>query len=239
MNKHCLFLLILIGVLLSITCVNAEHTTLTVDTYDETFTITHSNGKSNTYDYNSQEIKISSQSSDDDLYNYKKSEFIYGPVKIKKPVYAYKKVKKYKWKYYKTRWFTKKIVTHRIRNGKLITYHTAYDKIDELKDKNAKVIKTVTSKDKTTVYLKQPVKYYKKVKTYKKKRYVKKYKTVTAKRWHDTWVSKRGPFNDIAMGYASSGGSSSGASSGSSSSSGSGSGASSGGSSSAPSTITG
>ena len=87
---------------------------------------------------------------------------------IKKPVYTYKKVKNgYKWKYYKTKWHNTKIITHKWKKGKLVVYHNKLRKVKKLLNKNGKIIKTVYSPTKRTVYLKYPVDYYKKVKKYK------------------------------------------------------------------------
>lgn len=87
---------------------------------------------------------------------------------VKSPIYESKKVRDgYKWKYYKTKWYKKKIVTHKWKKGKFIVYHNKLRKVKNLIQHNGKIIKTVYTSKKRTVYLKYPVDFYKKVKKYK------------------------------------------------------------------------
>lgn len=155
---------------------------------------------SNTWSYNSNEIKLSDQTSWDGQYNYQYRSSKTVPTKVKEPIYKWKKVKNgYKWKYYKTKWHKTKIVTHKWKKGKFIVYHNKLRKVKNLLNKNGKITKTVYGSKKTTVYMKYPVDYYKKVRKYKKVRYISGYSTITENLVKEIWVDAKGTAQQIAF----------------------------------------
>lgn len=171
-------------------------TTLSVS--DSTFYI---NGyKSyNSWSYNQNEIKLPDQISWDGIYNYQYKSSIIVPTKVKEPIYAYKKVKNgYKWKYYKTKWHKTKIVTHKLKKGKLTVYNSKLRKVRNLLKHNGKITKTVYTSKKRTVYIKYPVDYYKKVRKYKQKRYIAGYETITKNVVKYIWVDAKGTAEQIS-----------------------------------------
>ena len=155
-------------------------------------------GFSNSYSFDNENIKVWDQESWDGLYDYQYKKIVKESKTKKKPVYGYKKYVVYKWKYYKTKWHRVKIVTRIFKNGKFIFYNSNIEKIRNLLDKNGKIIKTVDSGKKKTVYMKYPVRYYKKVKVHKKKRFVKKYKKVKVGVNVARWFNDRGPASNFA-----------------------------------------
>ncbi len=179
-------------------------TTLTV--WDDTYSISRYDNSSarrissKSWAYNSDEIKLSNQVSWDGLYNYQYKSTITVPTTVKEPIYKWKKVKNgYKLKYYKTKWYKTKIVTHKWKKGKLIVYNNQIRKVKNYLKKNGKITKTVYSSKKTTVYIKYPVKYYKKVQKYKQKRYISGYKTVTKDTIKEIWVDAKGTPEQITF----------------------------------------
>ena len=150
--------------------------------------------------YNSNEIKLSAQTSWNGVYNYQYKSYITVPTKVKEPIYKWKTVKNgYKWKYYKTKWHKTKIVTHKWKKGKLIVYNSKLRKVRNLLNKNGKITKTVYTPKKRTVYIKYPVDYYKKVRKYKEVSYIAGYKTVTKNISKEIWNDAKGTADEIAF----------------------------------------
>ena len=153
----------------------------------------------NSWGYNQNEIKLLGQVSWDGLYNYQYKSSITTPVTVKEPIYSWKKVKNgYKWKYYKTKWHKTKIVTHKWKKGKFIVYHNKLRKVKKLLRQNGKLIKTVYRRKKTTVYIKYPVDYYKKVKKYKTISVITGYDNVVKNQVTDIWVDAKGTPEQIS-----------------------------------------